>query len=197
MAKGGARPGAGRPKKPATPNPAAQKAPRLPAAPRGGARPGAGRPMSKKFAPTADQRGNVEAMTGFGISQEEICRLIHNPETGKPIDKKTLELHFADEIETGQTKTNATVARVAYATITRATGGIDKDDHVRGDLTKFWLARRMGWKDTSVHQHQGITDGGSSVAEKLIRSFDSLAAEGAVAGENSGDDPGGNGGTGA
>jgi hypothetical protein len=59
--------------------------------------------MSKKFAPTVDQRGNVEAMTGFGISQEEICRLIKNPETGKPIDKKTLELHFADEIETGQT----------------------------------------------------------------------------------------------
>jgi hypothetical protein len=143
MARGGARTGAGRPKKPDAPN-----APRLPAAPRGGVRPGAGRPMSKKFAPTVEQRGNVEAMTGFGISQEEICRLIKNPETGKPIDKKTLELHFADEINTGQTKANATVGRVAYATITRAPGGIDKDDHVRGELTKFWLARRMGWKET-------------------------------------------------
>jgi hypothetical protein len=111
MARGGARAGAGRPKKPAAPKekPAIPQAPRLPPAPRGGARPGAGRPMSKKFAPTSDQRGNVEAMTGFGISQEEICRLIHNPETGKPIDKKTLELHFADEIATGQTKANATV----------------------------------------------------------------------------------------
>src|SRR6202035_1582422 len=89
MARGGARSGAGRPKKPDTPKAAA---------PRGGARPGAGRPMSKKFAPTADQRGNVEAMTGFGISQEEICRVVINPETGKPIDKKTLELHFADEM---------------------------------------------------------------------------------------------------
>jgi hypothetical protein len=71
--------------------------------------------MSKKFAPTADQRGNVEAMSGFGISREEICRLIKNPETGKPIDKKTLELHFADEIETGHIKANATVGRVAYS----------------------------------------------------------------------------------
>ena len=90
MARGGARSGAGRPKKPA--------APPLPGPGSGGGRPGAGRPMSKKFAPTADQRGNVEAMTGFGISQQEICRVIINPETGKPIDKKTLELHFADEM---------------------------------------------------------------------------------------------------
>ena len=186
MAKGGARPGAGRPKKPE-----ALKDPRLPAAPQGGARPGAGRPMSKKFAPTADQRGNVEAMTGFGISQEEICRLIKNPETGKPIDMKTLELHFAEEIATGATKANATVGRVAYATIARAPGGIDKDDHVRGDLTKFWLARRMGWKDTSVHQHEGIIDDGSSARERLIRDLDRLAPKGAVAGEDSGDDDGG------
>jgi hypothetical protein len=153
MARGGARAGAGRPKKTATPKAPRPNAPRLPAAPQGGARPGAGRPVSKKFAPTADQRGNVEAMTGFGFSQEEICRVIINPETGKPIDKKTLEMHFADEIETGQIKANATVGRVAYATITAAPGGIP-DNNVRGDLTKFWLARRMGWKETSVLQHR-------------------------------------------
>jgi hypothetical protein len=190
MAKGGARPGAGRPKKPATP-----KAPRLPATPQGGARPGAGRPMSKKFAPTADQRGNVEAMTGFGISQEEIRRVVINPETGKPIDKKTLELHFVDEMETGQIKANATVGRFIYATITGGPGG-SKYEPGRIELAKFWAARRMGWKETSVHQHQGISDDdGSSVGEKLIRLFDRLAAEGAVAGENCGDDDGGKGGT--
>jgi hypothetical protein len=79
--------------------------------------------MSKKFVPTADHRGNVEAMTGFGIPKEEICRLIKNPETGKPIDKKTLELHFREEIETGQIKANATVGRFIYATITAGPGG--------------------------------------------------------------------------
>src|ERR1700731_1147999 len=134
MARGGARAGAGRPagrpKKPTTP-----KAPRLPA--------GADRPMSKKFAPTADQRGNVEAMTGFGISQEEIRRVVINPETGKPIDKKTLELHFVDEIETGQIKANATVGRFIYATITGGPGG-SKYEPGRIELAKFWAARRMG-----------------------------------------------------
>jgi len=186
MAKGGARPGAGRPKKPE-----ALKDPRLPAAPQGGARPGAGRPMSKKFAPTADQRGNVEAMTGFGISQEEICRLIKNPETGKPIDKKTLELHFAEEIATGATKANATVGRVAYATIARAPGGIDKDDHVRGDLTKFWLARRMGWTETNVHHHKGEIDSGSSALESVMRDVARLAPDPPVAGDTRVEDPGG------
>ncbi len=157
MAKGGPRPGAGRPKKPTT---------RVPGPGSGGAREGAGRPMSKKFAPTADQRGNVEAMTGFGISQEAICRVIINPETGKPIDKKTLEMHFRDEIETGTIKANATVGRIAYATITAAPGGIP-DNHGRVELTKFWLARRMGWKETNVHQHMG--GDGPPIKVSLVR----------------------------
>ena len=182
MARGGARSGAGRP--------AAPKAPRVPGAGSGGAREGAGRPVSKKFAPTADQRGNVEAMTGFGISQEEICRLIKNPETGKPIDIKTFELHFRDEIETGHIKANATVGRIAYATITAAPGGIP-DNHGRVELTKFWLARRMGWTETSVHQHKGAIDSGSSALESVMRDVARLAPDPPVAGDTRIEDPGG------
>ena len=184
MAKGGARPGAGRPKKSAIPKAAT---------PRGGARAGAGRPMSKKFVPTADQRGNVEAMTGFGISQEEICRIIINPETGKPIDEETLRKHFADEIETGHIKANATVGRVAYATITAAPGGIP-DNGVRGDLTKFWLARRMGWTETSVHQHKGELEVKSSARETLHARITRHIAAGVVAGGDRPPDGSGGGG---
>jgi hypothetical protein len=151
--------------------------------------------MSKKFAPTIEQRGNVEAMTGFGISREEICLLIKNPETGKPIDTKTLELHFADEINTGQTKANATVGRVAYATITRAPGGIEKDDHVRADLTRFWLARRMGWKDTSVHEHKSEIDSGSSAREVVSGLIARLSSARRAGSDNSSDDESGTGGT--
>jgi hypothetical protein len=42
------------------------------------------------FTPSSEQRGNVEAMIGYGITAAEICRLIKNPETGKAIDQKTL-----------------------------------------------------------------------------------------------------------
>jgi hypothetical protein len=44
----------------------------------------------RAFNPTAEQRGNVEAMIGYGIPEADICLLIKNPETGKPIDLKTL-----------------------------------------------------------------------------------------------------------
>jgi hypothetical protein len=150
--------------------------------------------MSKKFAPTADQRGNVEAMSGFGIAQEEICRVVINPETGRPIDKKTLELHFADEIETGHIKANATVGRIAYATITAAPGGIP-DNHGRVELTKFWLARRMGWTETYVHHHKGEIDSGSSALESVMRDVARLAPDPPVAGDTRDEEPGGNSGT--
>jgi hypothetical protein len=45
--------------------------------------------MRKPFVPTAEQRQNVETMTGYGISQDDIARLIKNPATGKPLDEKS------------------------------------------------------------------------------------------------------------
>jgi hypothetical protein len=59
-----------------------------------------------------------------------------------------LELHFADEIETGQIKANATVGRFIYATITGGPGGSNYEPG-RIDLAKFWASTRMGWKSTT------------------------------------------------
>ena len=53
------------------------------------------------FEPSDEQRKNVEAMTGFGI-QQELARLIENPQTNKPITAKTLRRHFKHELETGR-----------------------------------------------------------------------------------------------
>ncbi len=114
--------------------------------------------MSKKFIPTQQQRENVEAMIGFGITQDDVCLLIKNSETGKPITKKTLEQYFPAEIETGQTKANAQVGRFIYASITGSPGGIT-DERARASLAMFWAKMRMGWKDTTVLQHEG-KDGG-------------------------------------
>jgi hypothetical protein len=53
--------------------------------------------MSRRaFNPTAEQRGNVEAMIGYGIPEAEICNLIKNPATGKPIDLGTPERLMAN-----------------------------------------------------------------------------------------------------
>ena len=61
--------------------------------------------MSRRaFKPTAEQRGCVETMIGYGVPEAEICLLIKNPETDKPIDLETLRKHFAAEIATGAAK---------------------------------------------------------------------------------------------
>jgi len=40
-------------------------------------------------------------LTGRGIPQKDICHLVTNAQTGKPLDLKSLRKHFADEIKTG------------------------------------------------------------------------------------------------
>ena len=125
--------------------------------------------MSKKFVPTAEQRQNVEAMTGFGIKHDDICLLIKNRETGKPIDKKTLELHFADEIATGAIKANAKVGSSLFRDATEC-----PNDRARVDASKFWLRIRAGWKDTTVHEHVG-KDGGPIVSDVRLRILGKLA----------------------
>jgi hypothetical protein len=65
---------------------------------------GPGRPG---FEPSDEQRANVEAMTGYGIPQDDICRLIINPHSKKPIQGKTLRRRFRAELDTGTVKANA------------------------------------------------------------------------------------------
>jgi len=108
----------------------------------------------RPFAPTAEQRQNVEAMTGFGIKQEDICLLIKNPQTGRPICKNSLELHFADEIATGAAKANAKVGSSLFTAATEC-----PDHRARVTAAMFWMRMRAGWKDTTILQHVG-KDGG-------------------------------------
>ena len=96
------------------------------------------------FKPTDEQREQVQAMVGFGVRESDICLLIKNHQTGKPIDEKTLCKHFRREIDTGRTIANTNVAKSMYEMATK------------GDATStklgaaaFWLARRAGWKETN------------------------------------------------
>lgn len=109
---------------------------------RGGAREGAGRPP---YAPTEEQRRNVEAMAGFGIPQAEICLLMINPETGRPIDEKTLRAHFHDELAQGHVKANSAIGQALFK---KATGSGPQS--VAAAI--FWLKCRAGWREQSVIQ---------------------------------------------
>lgn len=117
----------------------------------------------KPFTPTKEQRSMVQAMTGYGVPQEDICLVILNPTTGKPIDSKTLRRCFRTELDTGTVIANSKVAESLY---NKALGV------GQGAVTAaiFWLKTRAGWKEVQVHEHVG-KDGGpiaSTTESKIV-----------------------------
>jgi hypothetical protein len=93
-------------------------------------RPRAGRPS---HAPADDTRNLVESLSGFGIPQDEIARLVG-------IDPKTLRFHYADQIELGSIKATAKVAQNLFTMACKPT---------REGLSAaiFWLKVRAGWSE--------------------------------------------------
>jgi len=101
-------------------------------------------------------------MSGYGIPQEEIARVIG-------IQEKTLRKHYREELDTAATKANAKVAESLYK---KATGwkrnGAPEDERMPPDTTAaiFWAKTRMKWKDTSALEVTGA-DGGPIQTEEV------------------------------
>jgi hypothetical protein len=72
-----------------------------------------------------------------------MVQLVLNPETGAPIDAKTLRKHFRHELDSGHTKADTMVAQSLFKNATTATkafpGGIPI-------AQIFWLKTRARWK---------------------------------------------------
>ena len=114
-----------------------------------------------KFTPTDKQRMQVEVATACGYSQAHICRQIINPETGKPIDEKTLRQAFRTEINTGADTANAMVTQSLFKQATgKGAGAVS--------AAKYWLSCRAGWRETKDVKLQ--LDGNLNVAtiERVI-----------------------------
>lgn len=97
------------------------------------------RPGQTPFVPTKDQRTTVEMMAGFGLCHRDICLVVINPNTARPVSEKTLRKKFNHELDVGSIKANAAVVTSLYKNATK------------GDTTAqiWWTKCRMGWKDTS------------------------------------------------
>ncbi len=109
-----------------------------------------GRPA---FRPTGDQRENVEAMVGFGLTYKEIAVLIHNPQTGIGISTNTLERHFRKELDCGRAKVKA---KVIGSLVKKACS----DSHPQAAVcSMFFLKCQHGWRqeDKLVHEVEGGT----------------------------------------
>jgi hypothetical protein len=99
----------------------------------------AGRPA---YVPTDESRNMVESLSGFGIPQDEIARLIG-------IDPKTLRLHYADQIELGGIKATAKVAQNLFTMACKPTR-----EGLQAAI--FWLRVRAGWSEYSPRTPVGI-----------------------------------------
>jgi hypothetical protein len=121
------------------------------------------------FEPTKQQRDMVEALVGYDVRYTEICRLVVNPRTGKPIDTKTLMKAFRSELDVGATKANAKVAESLFK---QATSG-----NVTAQI--WWTKCRMGWKEPpSAVELSGRVDSTLEVVnarERVTRKLNSLA----------------------
>lgn len=117
----------------------------------------AGRSGRKKFVPTPYHRDLVKLLASRGIPQEEIRRLIVNPQTGKPLSIKTLERAFATEITIAKAELDSKVGTFIVNTMLGRTPAHVKprqDDRERVRWAIFYAKTRMGWKVTPTKRRE-------------------------------------------
>ena len=103
----------------------------------------------KQHAPTDAQRKLVELHATVGTTQDMIARVIG-------IDKKTLRLHYRDELDLSMAKANATIGGALFNT---AKGGDT------ASMT-FWLKTRARWRETADVNH--VSEDGSMTPKAAL-----------------------------
>ena len=120
----------------------------------GGYREGSGRPA---FVPTAEDRKQVELLSGMGLPQDQIATLISG---GISID--TLRKHFESELIAGKAKANSQVAKTLFQKATS------------GDTTAaiWWSKTQMRWSEVQRVEHSGVN--GNPIQIESRELFDSV-----------------------
>lgn len=101
--------------------------------------------------PDDKTRKTVEAMSSYGIPQEDIAAVLG-------IDPKTLRLHYRYELDTATAKANAQVAQRLY------------NKCMNDDTTSiiFWLKTRGQWKEVIKNENQYLDKNGNPADPVII-----------------------------
>jgi len=91
-----------------------------------------GRP---EYQPTDKERAQVKALSGMGLTQEEIALVIG-------MSEPTLRKHFRMELDVGMLEANAKVAQSLFRQATS-----NEKPNVAASI--FWLKARAGWRENS------------------------------------------------
>lgn len=87
----------------------------------------------KRFCPTDQERKQVEALSGYGISTENIAALIRDG-----IDNETLVKYFKVELSKGKAKANS---KVAQSLFNKCTVDMDTTSII------WWTKTQMRWRE--------------------------------------------------
>ena len=101
--------------------------------------------------PTKEMQDLVESLSGFGIPQDEIAKLIS-------IDPKTLRLHYAEQIELGGIKATAKVAQNLFNMAC-------KPNREGLQAAIFWLRVRAHWSEYTPRPPAAESLGKKAIAE--------------------------------
>lgn len=118
------------------------------------------------FEPTGEQRNDVQLMVGYGMTYLEICTLIRNPRTRKPISVNTLQKTFREELSNGAAMVKS---RVIGNLVRRATA-----NHPSSVVAAIWITKaRYGWKSTERIEH---VDAGNTTGVMVVPAAESPTA---------------------
>ncbi|HVA19348.1 MAG TPA: hypothetical protein VMU55_04165 [Solirubrobacteraceae bacterium] len=103
--------------------------------------------------PTDTERSMVEMMAAYKIPEDDMCKVLKNQHSGKPISRMTLRKHFAAQLDTGWVTGKM---RLLAATFRDAIGEVRKrsdgtTEIVRpGNVTaQIWLQKTLyGFRET-------------------------------------------------
>lgn len=137
------------------------------------------RDKDASFRPSRMQRDAVEMMAGFGLQYREICLLINNPATGRPIEVETLIRCFPDELQRGEPQMKATLAGKVFGTAYGNAAEYDENNNLIREerkpnprLLEFLAQTKLGWKKTVVLQNDPLSqDGAGSLGDDLRKMF--------------------------
>jgi hypothetical protein len=110
--------------------------------------------MPAEYEPTQTNRDLVKQASAAGVSHKLMASRLG-------IDGNTLRKHFGSELDEGMFKAHAAVG-----------GGIvtmclySPDPKIRAEMSKWYSARQMGWKETVAQEHSG-PDGGPIETEDV------------------------------
>jgi hypothetical protein len=128
--------------------------------------------------PTDATRAKVEALSAFGIPEEDISREIG-------VSPPTLRKHYRTELDTGAPRATARVAEFLFnmasgrggpvvrdkdGTIARDSGGVpirDIDHRSCTTAAIFWMKARGRWRETASVDLTGIPEGAPPVVVVL------------------------------